>query len=70
MKYYITYAVEARYCTEVEADNMEEAMAKAEENWFNADFGEAKDVDGEQIVVEVENRDCILNRECIFNRYG
>lgn len=54
MKYYITYKIEARYITEVEADNLEETMKKAESEYLDADFGEAEDIDGEMIVVEDE----------------
>lgn len=55
MKYYVTYKVEARYVAEVEADNLEEAMKKAESEYIDADFGVAEDIDGEKIIVEDEN---------------
>ena len=32
MKYYITYKIEARYVAEVEADNLEQAMKKQNQN--------------------------------------
>ena len=54
MKYYITYKIEARYVTEVEADNLEQAMKKAESEYLDADFGEAEDIDSEMIAVEDE----------------
>lgn len=54
MKYYITYKIEARYVAEVEADNLEQAMKKAESEYLDADFGEAEDIDGEMIAVEDE----------------
>lgn len=62
MKYYVTYKVEARYIVEVEADSLEEAMDKAEEEYIDADFGKAEDIDGEAIVVENENGDYIWER--------
>ena len=51
MKYYVTYRIDARYVTEVEADSLEEAKKKADEEWCDADFGAAQDIDGEPIIV-------------------
>lgn len=51
-KFYVTYKVEARYVAEVEAEDLEEAKAKAEEEWDSADFGEAENIEGEIIIVE------------------
>lgn len=55
MKYYVTYKIDARYIAEVEADNLDEAMEKAEEEFVDAYFGAAEDIDGEKIIVEDEN---------------
>lgn len=46
MKYYVTYRIDARFVAEVEADNLEEAMKKAEYKYYDADFGKARDIDG------------------------
>lgn len=54
-KYYVTYKIEARYIAEVEADSLEEAKKKAEDEYISADFGEAEDIDGDAIIVEDEN---------------
>ena len=62
MKYYITYKIEARYMAEVEADNLEEAMKKAESEYLDADFGEAGDIDGEMIVVEDEKGNFVYEK--------
>ena len=62
MKYYVTYKVEARYIAEVEADNLEEAMKKAEWEYMDADFGVAEDIDGEKIIVEDENGNFIWEK--------
>lgn len=62
MKYYVTYKVEARYITEVEANSLEEAMKKAEAEYIDADFGVAEDIDGEAIIVENENGDFIWEK--------
>ena len=59
---YVTYKVEARYIAEVEADNLEEARNKANENFFNANFGIAEDIDGEDIIVEDENGNYVWER--------
>ena len=55
MKYYIVYRVDARYIAEVEADSQKEAVELAEEEFSNADFGEAEDIDGEAIYLEDEH---------------
>ena len=62
MKYWVTHKIEARYITEVEADSIEEAKSKSDEKFFDADFGEAVDIDGEAIIVEDENGDYVWER--------
>ena len=62
MKYYVTYKLEARYIAEVEADNLEEAMKKADEEYLSADFGVATDIDGEKIIIEDENGNYLWER--------
>lgn len=54
MKYYVTFKIEARYVAEVDAENLEEAMQKAEDSYLNADFGVASDIEGEKIIAEDE----------------
>lgn len=55
MKYYVTFALDARYIAEIEADNLEDAMKKADEEYMNADFGTAQDIDGKKVTVEDED---------------
>ena len=55
MRYYVTYRIDARYITEVEADSLQEALEKADEEYLDANFGEARDIDGEPVLVEDEN---------------
>lgn len=62
MKYYVTYKIDARYVAEVEADSLEEAMEKAEEEYIDADFGVTEAIDSEQIIVEDENGNYIWER--------
>lgn len=62
MKYYVTYRIDARFVAEVEADNLEEAMKKAEYKYYDADFGVARDIDGEAIIVEDENGNFVFER--------
>lgn len=62
MKYYVTYKVESRYIAEVEADNLKEAIEKAESEYIDADFGVAEDIDGEAIIVEDENGNYIWEK--------
>lgn len=54
MKYYITYKIEARYTAAVEAASLDEAKEIADEQFWEADFGEAEDIDGEVVYVEDE----------------
>lgn len=62
MKYYVTYKIDARYVTEVEADSVEEARDKANQEYIDADFGEACDIDGEDIIIEDENGNFVWER--------
>lgn len=62
MTYYVSYKIDARYIAEVEANNLEEAMQKAEENYIDADFGAAQDIEGEPIIVEDESGNFVLER--------
>ena len=55
MKYYVTHKLEARYVIDIEAENIEEAKRKAADEFADADFGVAEDIDGEVIMVEDEN---------------
>ena len=50
--FYVTHKIEARYIAAVEADNVEDALKKAQDELSNADFGEAEDIDGEAVNVE------------------
>ena len=55
MTYYITFKIDARYVAEVEANSAEEARDMAIDEYIDADFGEARDIDAEPIIVEDEN---------------
>lgn len=54
MKYYVTFKLDARYIAGVDAENIEDAKSKALEAFQEADFGDAEDIDGEEVVVEDE----------------
>lgn len=62
MKYYVTYKIDARYIAEVEANNLEEALKKAECEYYDAYFGAARDIDGEAIMIEDENGNFIFEK--------
>ena len=62
MRFYVTYKIEARYVAEVEAENVEEAKKKAESKFFDANFGEAEDIEGDAIVVEDNNGDYVWEK--------
>ncbi len=55
MRFYVTYKINARYEALVEANTVEEAREKAKEEYWDANFGECHDIDGDQISVEDEN---------------
>lgn len=54
MKYYVKYKIEATYTTEVEADNLEKAKEKADANFYNANFGNAKNVEAYPVTIKDE----------------
>ena len=62
MKYYVTYKIDARYIAEVEANDLNEAMIIAKGKYYDADFGEATDIEGEEIFVEDENGNFIWEK--------
>ena len=62
MKYYVTYRIDARYVVEVEANDIEEARKKASEEFCDADFGVAEDIDGEDIIIEDEDGNYVWER--------
>lgn len=55
MRYRIGFRLSARYIAEVEANSLKEAKEIANEQYENADFGEAEDIDGEIKFVEDKN---------------
>lgn len=62
MKYYVKYKVESRAIFEVEANNIEEIKKKAEEEFYDADFGVSEDIEGTIISIEDENGNYIYER--------
>ena len=60
-KYNVCIEFTARYTTFVEADNLEEADEIAEERYTDADFGEARDIDGELCYIEDEDGERVVD---------
>lgn len=54
MTYYVTYAIDGRFTAEVEADSIEEAKAKAEGKYYDADFGALECIDAYPVNCEDE----------------
>lgn len=54
MTYYVTYAVDGRFTAEVEADSIEEAKAKAEYQYYDANFGQLECIDAYPVNCEDE----------------
>ena len=55
MNYIVYFDVSARFDAAVEANNIEDAIESARQRFSDADFGEAYNIDGEEIMVEDEN---------------
>jgi len=55
MKYWVKFKIEGRYVTDVNADNVEDAIQKAYDEYINANFGLLEDIEGEPVAVEDEN---------------
>ena len=53
-KHYVTYRVHGTYTAEVEANDIKEALAKADIAFSEADFGESANIDGSPAFVEDE----------------
>lgn len=60
--FYVTYKIDARYVAKIKAKNLEEAKQKASEDFSDADFGAAEDIDGEPIIIENEAGDFVWEK--------
>jgi len=54
MKYYVKYRIEATYTAEVEADSLKKAKEKANVDFHNANFGNAKNVEAYPVTIKDE----------------
>lgn len=59
MKYWVTYKVEGKFETQVEADNKNEAIKKAYDEYCEEFFGPLRALIAELASVEDENGNCI-----------
>lgn len=59
MRYNVTFKIEARYIARVDANNVKNAIKKAESCFEDADFGEAEDIDGNALIVEDQKGDFV-----------
>ena len=55
MKYSVIYTIDEKYVAEVEADSIQEAMNKAKDRYYNADFKTEQDTSCNRIMVYDEN---------------
>jgi len=58
----VTIAVDGRYLTKVEADSVEDAIIKAQVNYFDADFGVLESIDAETVIVEDSDGNYVWER--------
>lgn len=63
MTYYVTYAINAVYVAEVNANSLEEAKKEAEATYRAADLGELQHIKNEPIMVENGDGECIWEKE-------
>ena len=54
-KYFVTFRVDARFTTEVDAETLKDAMEQARLNFSEANFGDAEDIDGDPVSVTDED---------------
>lgn len=62
MTYWVTFKIDARYTTVVEADSLAEALESAQDNYYDANLGECSDVDGYAISATDENDNIVWER--------
>lgn len=62
MEYFVTFKVEARYQTCVKSESLEAAIEEASRKYSEADFGEAYDIDGEEVLVEDTHGNVLLDK--------
>lgn len=55
MRYWVSFKVEGRYITAVDANNAENAIKKAYDEYIDTDFGLLQDIEAEPIIVQDEN---------------
>lgn len=63
MIYYVTYAINAVYVAEVNANSLEEAKKEADATYRAADLGELQHIKNEPIMVEDGRGECIWEKE-------
>ena len=51
-KYYVTFKIDGRFVTEVEAESVEKAIEEATYEYQDADFGKLEIIDGEAVCAE------------------
>ena len=56
MKFYVTFEIKGKYTVNVEADNLVEAIKKADREFGDTNFGGAEDIYGEIHSVKDENK--------------
>ena len=61
-EYYVTFRIDGRFVTKVEATNLENAKKIALEHYYDADFGVLECVDSEIVTVEDESGNFIYEK--------
>lgn len=62
MKMYVRMKIEGHFTTGVEANNPKEAIEKAINNFYGADFGQLADIEGDVVNVEDEAGSLLYER--------
>lgn len=62
MTYWVTYKIDARYTIPVEAESVDEALMVANDEYFDANFGEAHDIEGYAINMSDEQDNIVWEK--------
>lgn len=54
MNYWVTFKIKGRFVASVDAESVEEAVKKAQDEYIDADFGALEEIEGEPVIVEDE----------------
>lgn len=66
-KYYVHFAVSARFCAEVQGSTLRDLVNTATNVYCDADFGEASDLEASVVSIEDENGDFLTEDRSVLS---